>query len=590
MPPITTPAGKALKSILCSSSSSSSSSSGQNGGSHRGSKRRNVDTAATSDEDDSSVTVVGTQKLRRMTLNSLDPYRYFYTQMHGRGDILRALGGHDIIGERTPLASPSDPNFLQRGPRRLGGTQPGAERLNFLPQPDIFTLIKADKILYTQPTNTTVPGFNELIHFEIEQQPGLFFDGQTFELLGTLQMYHNNFPWHEPGANQVPENTRKCISPINNVFASLFKSLTVTVNNQPLITYDYAHHHYMATLLRTDLNDYENGDLSDQGFFKEKASHLAEWNCYSANGQPPTNNNNPARAELCKLFVSGAAREFRMQLRFPITESFEKSPLNSAHRIGFTFTRHANTFYLLSGPDGQAAPLAADIATTAANCKIRINKLELRTRLLEYDTSVLENYVNTFTNVQPDAYQFPYHQIESQTYQANQRSYKFNVITDTIPDKIGFSFINKDARMGTITTNPWIMPKLPRNAKWKISVNNGSREPNAYRSTRQHYDQFQKAILINNPRPLISRYDYQINDVTAASDCQYNMYCETLTYTSRNRDGSLCLDTRQASVTIELELFTGTQLSQDNELLVHKWDTRRAAFQPNGVIIKDFVR
>ena len=442
------PAGNALKSIL-----SSSSSRGQN-------KRHN-----TSDGDSSSGTsLVQTHKLRRMTLDALDPYRYFFTQMTGRGDLLHALGGHDIIGERTPLAAPSDPQFLQRGPRRFGGTQPGAERLNFLPQPDIFTLIKADKILYTQPTNITVPGFNELIHFDIEQQPGLFFDGQTFELIGTLQMFHNNFPWHE-GAAAVPENTRKCITPINNVFASLFKSLTVTVNNQALITYDYAHHHYMATLLRTNLDDCENGDLSDQGFFKETAGHMDEWNCYSVNGQPPVNNNNPARAELCKLFLSGGTREFRMQIRFPITEAFEKSPLNSAHKLGLTFTRHANTFYLLSGPDGQVAPLAADIATVAANCKIRINKLELRTRLVEYETSVLENYVNTFTNVQPDAYQFPYHQIEPHTYQANQRFYRFNVTTDTIPDKLAFSFINKDARMGTLTTNPWIMPRLPPKRK-----------------------------------------------------------------------------------------------------------------------------
>ena len=119
---------------------------------------------------------------------------------------------------------------------------------------------------------------------------------------------------------------------------------------------------------------------------------------------------------------------------------------------------------------------------------------------------------------------------------------------------------------------------------------NESREPNPYKSTHQHYDPFQKSILINNPRPLILRYDYQINDRTGASDCQYNMYCETLTYTGKKRDGSLCLDTRQAAVSKEIEVIAGTQLTQDNEMLVHKWDTRCAALQPNGVILKDVVR
>ena len=393
-----------------------------------------------------------------MKLNSLDPYRFFYTRMVGRGDVIRALGGSDIIGEKTTLASPSDVN-------------------------------------------------------------------------------------------------------------------------------------YMSTLLQTNLDDYENGVLSDQGFFTETAGHLAEWNCHTPDGDAAKNDNNPARAELCNLFLSGQEQEFRMILPFPITDSFDKTPLNCANRVGFSFARHSNSFYLLSGPDNTTVPgLDKDIATKAADCKIRINKLQLRTHLLEFEPTVLENYVNTFTNVQPDAYQFPYHQIQSHTYQNNNQFYTFQVTTDTVPDKIAFTFINKDARMGTLVTNPWIMPKRPKNAKWKISVNNGSSEPNPYKNTRQNYDQLQKSLMMNNPRPLISRYDYQVNDKSNASDCQYNMYSKTLTYTSKNRDGSLCLDTRQVAVTIEIELAAGPNLTAANELLVHNFDTRRFVFQPNGVIIRDFPR
>ena len=586
----TTPASKVLRSIMSSSSSGKITKTTRH--QHHKKKPYDDNSSTSEDEPQQQQQDLATRKLRRMKLECLDPFRYYYTRLCGRGDIIRALGGNGIIGERAPLASPTDPQFMQRGPRKFGGSQPGSERLNFLPQPDIFTLIKSDKLIYITPNQTPVPGFSDLIHFELEQQPGLFYDGQTFELIGMLQMYHKDRPWHEGGTDvAVKESTRKCISPINNIFASLFKSLTVTVNNQALITFDYSHISYLSTLLETDLDDYENGALSDQGFFKETAGHLAEWNCHTADGQEPKNDNNSARAELCKLFFSGAEREFRMRLKFPITDAFDKTPLNCSNRIGFSFARHANTFYLLSGPDNTTVTgLDKDIATVAADCKIRINKLQLRARLVEYDSTVLENYVNTFTNVQPDAYQFPYHQIQSHSYQNNNRFYTFQVNTDTVPDKIAFSFINKNARIGTITSNPWIMPKLPKDAKWKISVNNGSSEPNPYVNTRQLYDQFQKTLLINNPKPLISRYDYQVNDKTNASDCQYNMYCETLTYTSMNRDGSLCLDTRQASVTIEIEIAVGPNLGADNELLVHKFDTRRCAFQPNGVIIRDFPR
>ena len=307
----TTPAGEALRSIMSSS----------NGGGKKKHQKKVKHTKkpyedSTSDDDTTSTDIsssLATRNLRRMKPGVwLDPYRYFYSRMTGRGDVIRALGGKGVIGETTTLSSPSDPQFLQRGPRRFGGSQPGSERLNFLPQPDIYTLIKSDKIIYINPNQTPVPGFNDLIHFELEQQPGLFYDGQTFELIGSLQMYYKDHPWHEGGATAVEEKTRKCISPVNNIFASLFKSLTVTVNNQQLITFDYSHMHYLSTLLETDLDDYQNGLLSDQGFFKETPGHLAEWNCYTANGQPPKNDNNPARAQLCSLFFSGAEREFRM--------------------------------------------------------------------------------------------------------------------------------------------------------------------------------------------------------------------------------------------------------------------------------------
>ena len=89
--------------------------------------------------------------------------------------------------------------------------------------------------------------------------------------------------------------------------------------------------------------------------------------------------------------------------------------------------------------------LAADISTFVAQCKLRITSLELRTRMIKYDTQVLENYVNTFTDVQPDAYQFMYHQEEGHTYVNNQRSYRLQIVTDTILDKTAFCIQHTNA-------------------------------------------------------------------------------------------------------------------------------------------------
>ena len=134
-----------------------------------------------------------------------------------------------------------------------------------------------------------------------------------------------------------------------------------------------------------------------------------------------------------------------MQILFPVSRSLDKTSLNSTHQLGFTFTRNPNTYYLLNGPNGEPAPLAADISTFVAQCKLRINSLELRTRIIEYNTQVLENYVNTFRDVQPDAYQFMYHQEEGHTYVNNQRSYRRQIVTDTILDKTAFCIQHTNA-------------------------------------------------------------------------------------------------------------------------------------------------
>jgi len=54
-------------------------------------------------------------------------------------------------------------------------------------------LIKADKILYTSPTNVTMLIFNDAIHLEIQQQPRLFMEGHVLQ--GKLQTYYDNILW-----------------------------------------------------------------------------------------------------------------------------------------------------------------------------------------------------------------------------------------------------------------------------------------------------------------------------------------------------------------------------------------------------------
>jgi len=122
-------------------------------------------------------------------------------------------------------------------------------------------LIKADKILYTSPTNVTMLIFNDAIHLEIQQQPRLFMEGHVLQ--GKLQTYYDNILWAMATAQGgLGENYCKCISPIDNVYVSLFKSFNVIANNQSVIMHDYGTVRYMKTVFQTSLLSYRNGVLA----------------------------------------------------------------------------------------------------------------------------------------------------------------------------------------------------------------------------------------------------------------------------------------------------------------------------------------
>ena len=134
-----------------------------------------------------------------MTLDKIDPERYYRRKIVGRGDLMTQFNNQvQVIGEKSQYGDPTVPEFKQRGPRRLGGTQPGSEMLNFYPMPTIYALVKAVQILRTRPTNITNPVFDETIQLNIKQQPGIFMDGRVFVLEAELQMYYKDVPWETP--------------------------------------------------------------------------------------------------------------------------------------------------------------------------------------------------------------------------------------------------------------------------------------------------------------------------------------------------------------------------------------------------------
>ena len=79
-------------------------------------------------------------------------------------------------------------------------------------------------------------------------------DANDFILEAELQIVYKDVPWDTTGGTALSHEYRKCISPINNMLSS--KSMTVSANNQPIITYDYATMDYFDTVFQTTLPAY----------------------------------------------------------------------------------------------------------------------------------------------------------------------------------------------------------------------------------------------------------------------------------------------------------------------------------------------
>ena len=153
---------------------------------------------------------------------------------------------------------------------------------------------------------------------------------------------------------------------------------------------------------------------------------------------------------------------------------------------------------------------------------------------------------------------------------------------------MSFAFVDKEARLGKITKNPFVLYRLPKGTKWRITVNSGSRQYEPFTETYDQYCQMRDALNKDTDQPLIQLHDYEHNDISEQSDCQYNLYCDTLTMTQKNADGSIAQDVRHTAVDIAIELPNGKRLPNNTEVMINKYDIRKLAIQNEGVIIKNY--
>ena len=347
---------------------------------------------------------------------------------------------------------------------------------------------------------------------------------------------------------------------------------------------------YFQTILNTSRKEYENGDLLEEGFYKETAGHMGEWDCGSAadNNDPPVNANNEARAKLAGLFFRGRKAHFRFKLMFPLTQNHNVTPLNFGNRLTLTFTRSSPSYYLLSGPNDGAI---ANLKTMAEKCSIRLSNVKLDVVAVELGEPYMREYIQSYSDMQPDQYRFTKHSMQTYNYTPGHQQYDVKIGIDKVPDKIAMTVQHKTWNTGSILVNPHIMYKLPAKGKLQFYVNTSSMW-NEMVKTEDHravYRRMKDALMPNNDEVLVTVHDCDINSLTDVSDSGYNVFGDTLTFTTVNKDGSITEDLRTAGLMFHLELAEGVNLPDDRVLKFHLFDERTFGIHPNGQVIKDFL-
>ena len=492
----------------------------------------------------------------------------------------------EIIGTKGLIGSSLEPATF--GPRSLYKVhQPGSGRFDFQPKTFMSNFIANRSHLTYRPQNSNPMNESQFTTI-FEQMPGLFYDTHEFFVEFDAQMFYEEAPWAADGSN-IALNIQKCISPVNNVGPSLFKSLVVHINNQELCEYRLCDIDYFQTILNTSRREYENGDLLAKGFFKETAGHMNEWDCGSdkSNIDEPVNANNEARAKLCGLFFRGRKARFRFKLMFPVTQNHNNTPLNFGNRLTLTFTRSSPSYYLLSGPNNGGG--IAQLKTKAEKCSIRLSNVKMEVVAVSLGEEYMREYIQSYNDMQPDQYRFTKHTMQTYNYNTGHQQYDVNISIDKVPDKIAMTVAHKTWNTGSILINPHIMYKLPDKAKLQYFVNCSSMwdqmlETNESRSV---YRRMKESLMPNNDEVMITVHDYDRNNNDGESG--YTIYGDTLTFTTVNKDGSITEDIRTAGLIFHLELPEAVDLDADRCLRFHLFDERTFAIHPNGQAIKDYL-
>ena len=231
------------------------------------------------------------------------------------------------------------------------------------------------------------------------------------------------------------------VTPVNNLFSSLFEKVDFTIQNQNLTSGIPSHAYPYKCMIDNLLSETRESNRATM-YFKDTSVAVNSCSPYRKIPSNPDSsivNGNPALKY--RAGVIGGSREFEMMGSLPVDFANQKRLLLNNTNIGIKLWQNHSAFTLLTG--------AIDV-----NHKIKITDVKLRLCHITLSPELLLA-VNESTKLKPASYHFNSSQIRTQSIARGMQTVVLNDLFNQCPEKLIVGLVSSSAYVGNYQNNPF---------------------------------------------------------------------------------------------------------------------------------------
>ena len=367
----------------------------------------------------------------------------------------------------------------------------------------------------------------------------------------------------------------------------MFESIIVSLNGFDITEKvpNYAYVDYMQTLLTSEEDNLTGYKLEDQGYYFETPGQFDVTTVDNAGVST-----NKKTENFYRLFASGA--KVKMSFKPKISILKPNTLFNMSNKIQIVLRRNAEKFYLICSSTDQAK------IDDAKKYSIRLFNMKCRYMKYDLNDKIAEQYINSYTDTNPDRYQFLHHHILNYSINPNSMLIEQTITTDSMPNLIAVTFLNQLGQLGSINTNPFKFMPVPAAGdglefELQFTANGQTFRYDPVKDNHEAWRRYDQLLGKNFRRPLMSKHLITANDQSYYKDhparsTGYAMYFESLNLSAVGADGCLYEDKRGGCLVLKVKLAGPNRFDKDLDIMVHLFSYRNIEIRMDGSIGKDY--